>query len=137
MTRTILAAITCIILAPLARAESKPLVPSQTWKGSIADVTLQAKKPANGVITSAADFEALVKDWNVAEKVPEVDFAKDLVLVATTRGGVLRLSATLNDSGDVRISAISTRDLRPGFRYMIIAVPREGVKSVDGKPLPR
>jgi hypothetical protein len=33
--------------------------------------------------------------------------------------------------------AISTRDLRPGFRYAIKSIPREGVKTVDGKPLPK
>jgi hypothetical protein len=30
---------------------------------------------------------------------------------------------------------MATRDLRPGFRYEILVLPREGVKTVNGKPL--
>jgi hypothetical protein len=33
--------------------------------------------------------------------------------------------------------AISTRDLRPGFRYAIKSVSKEGVKTVNGQPLPK
>jgi hypothetical protein len=30
----------------------------------------------------------------------------------------------------------NSRDLRPGLRYVIISVPKEGVKTVNGKELP-
>jgi hypothetical protein len=32
---------------------------------------------------------------------------------------------------------MATRDLRPGFRYVIATVSREGVKTVNGKQLPK
>jgi hypothetical protein len=36
----------------------------------------------------------------------------------------------------LKVLALATRDLRPGFRYQILVVPREGVKTVNGKLLP-
>jgi hypothetical protein len=32
---------------------------------------------------------------------------------------------------------MATRDLRPGFRYVIATVSRAGVKTVNGKKLPK
>jgi hypothetical protein len=32
---------------------------------------------------------------------------------------------------------MATRDLRPGFRYVITTVSREGVKTVNGQTLPK
>jgi hypothetical protein len=39
------------------------------------------------------------------------------------------------DKGDLQALAIATRDLRPGFRYAVLVVPREGVKTINGKEL--
>jgi len=58
-----------------------------------------------------------------------------LVLVQTTVGSRLNLSATLDEKGDLKAIGLLSFDLRPGFRYMIIAVPRAGVVSVSGQPL--
>lgn len=129
---------TCLVLAPaLAFGQSGPkmLTPSAVWKGSVDDRELLKELPNAGAITNAKDFERLVKAWKVGGKGHDVDFAKSLVLVAHTSGSVINLSARLDERGDVQIIAIATRDLRPGFRYVIIAVPREGVKTVSGKPL--
>jgi hypothetical protein len=30
---------------------------------------------------------------------------------------------------------IATRDLAPGFRYAVLVLPREGVKTINGKEL--
>ena len=43
----------------------------------------------------------------------------------------------LDDKGDLRVVALATRDIRPGFRYAIKSVSKEGIKTVDGKPLPK
>jgi hypothetical protein len=68
--------------------------------------------------------------------VPEIDFKKEIVIVETTRGGSLRVGTLkLTDKGDLRVAAIATRDLRPGFRYAVLVLPREGVKSINGKEI--
>ena len=130
-----LAGLLTLTFAGLALAG--PLKPTKLWKGSVADEKLAQQKPENGVVTNSKDFEKLVKAWTVADKVPEVDFDKELILVDTTVGSLLNLSATLDDKGDLKAIGIGTRDFLPGFRYVLISVPKEGVKTVNGKPLPK
>ena len=125
------------LAAGAAGAAPTPLKATDTWMGSIDDEKLAKEMPENGVITNAKDFEKLVKAWKVAEKVPEVDFDKEIVLVAKTVGSRLRLGASLDEKGDLKALGLATRDLRTGFRYVIISVPKEGVKTVNGKELPK
>jgi hypothetical protein len=121
----------------VAVAAPTPLKATNTWMGSIDDENLAKEMPENGVITNAKDFEKLVKAWKVAEKVPEVNFDKEIVLVAKTVGSKLTLNALLDEKGDLKALGLATRDLRPGFRYVIISVPKGGVKPVNGKELPK
>jgi len=64
-----------------------------------------------------------------------VDFSKQLVVLISTRGSRLRFGATLDGNGNLQVWGMATRDLRPGFRYVIAVVSREGVKTVNGKEL--
>lgn len=104
-------------------------------KGDNADEALARKAPPSGVIASAKGWEALAKEWGIKDA-PKVDFEKLLLTVATTRGSRLNLKPMVKD-GDLKVLAVSTRDLRPGFRYEIVSVPRAGVKTVNGQPLPK
>ena len=131
-----LAAVLFLAVAGFA-ADPMPLKPTNTWTGSVEDKKLAKEMPENGVITNAKDFEKLVKAWNVAEKVPEVNFDKEIVIVATTEGSVLKLNPALDEKGDLNALGFASRDLRPGFRYVIVSVPKEGVKTVNGKELPK
>ena len=121
----------------VAVAAPTPLKANKTWKGSIDDEKLAKEMPENGVITNAKDFAKLVKAWKVADKAPEVNFDKEILLVAKTGGSKLTLNASLDEKGDLKALGLATRDLRPGFRYVIISVPKEGVKTVNGKSLPK
>ena len=125
------------LAAGVAVAAPTPLQATNTWTGSIDDEDLAKEMPENGVITNARDFAKLVKAWKVAEKVPGVNFDKEIVLVAKTEGSKLTLNASLDEKGDLKALGLATRDLRPGFRYVIISVPKEGVKTVNGKELPK
>jgi hypothetical protein len=131
------AAIVLLAFAGLAVAAPTPVKATNTWKGSVDDEKLQKEMPENGVITNAKDWEKLVKAWKVADKVPEVNFEKELILIATTTGSKLNLSASLDDKGEMKALGLGTRDIAPGFRYVIISVPKEGVKTVNGKELPK
>jgi hypothetical protein len=112
-----------------------PVKPLKQWGGSIDDAALQKQAPANGVLTDAKSFAKLWTAWKIEGKVPDVDFAKNLVVVETTTGGRLRTSARLEANGNLKILGLATRDLRPGFRYEILVLPRSGVKTVNGKAL--
>src|SRR5262245_26988930 len=109
-------ALLALFALPLALLAA-PIKPNREWKGSVADESLQKEAPKSGVITNAKDFEKLWKAWKIEGKVPEVNFAKEVVGVTTSRGSVLNLNANLDDkSGDLRLAGLGTRDLRPGFR---------------------
>ena len=103
--------------------------------GSIDDAELAKKAPTQNVVVSEKGWEALAKAWNLKDP-PKVDFTKELLVVATTSGGRLNLTPSVKD-GDLKAVAIATRDFRPGFRYAIKSISRDGVKTVDGKPLPK
>ena len=114
-------------------AKGKPVKILQQWSGSVEDLSLQ--KAAPEAMVSAPELENLWQAWKVPGQAPKVDFAKELVVVATTRGSILRLAPVLDDKGKLEVRGLSTMDLRPGFRYVIAVVSREGVKTVNGKEL--
>jgi|GEM_PF-2502924 len=111
----------------------KPVESSRQWRGSVDD--LSRLKAAPEFILSAGEFEALWKAWKVPGPVPEVDFSRDLVAVLTTQGSKLRFSATRDGRGNVKVWGLATRDLRPGFRYVMAVLSRKGVTTINGKDL--
>jgi hypothetical protein len=118
-----------------ARAEKKAVKLEKEWKGSVDDETLAKDAPA--VIVEATALETLWNAWKIQGKVPAVDFKKELIIITTTSGSKLRLSASFDDKGNLEVLGMATRDLRPGFRYVIATVSRTGVKTVNGNKLPK
>jgi hypothetical protein len=126
-------ALSALLLPSLRAAEEPPaLEPTKTWQGSVADEKLGGGGPA--FLATDEDLAKLWKAWQLEGKPPEVDFEKELVVVATTRGSRLNLRLK-NEAGNLRILALATKDLRPGFRYVLASVPRKGIKTVEGKEL--
>jgi len=134
----LLAALTMVtaVSYPLSvfSANKKPVAPSQQWSGSVADLSLQKAVPA--VILSEEGLENLWKVWKIEGSVPKVDFSRNLIAVQTTRGSRLRLSAALDEKGNLELLGLATRDLRPGFRYVAAVLSRKDVKTVNGQKLP-
>ena len=118
-----------------ALAQKTAVKPSKEWTGSVDDEALEKDAPA--CVTSTKGLEKLWKAWKLADKVPEVDFTKEVVILTTTRGSKLRLAAALDEKGNLMVGGLGTRDLAPGFRYVIATVSKEGVKTVNGKELPK
>lgn len=123
------------LIAPLA-AENVPVKPTKTIKGDVEDAGLLKDAPRDGVIASKAGLEKLWKSWGIKEEMPTVDFSKELIVVQTTRGSSMSTTMTNND-GNLQIRTITTKDLRPGFRYVIMVIKNDGVKTVNGKELPK
>jgi hypothetical protein len=137
MTRPALV-LAALALGPAGSPDDKkePVKPTVNLSGSLDDRNLMAKAPPEGVIVSQAKWDGLAKAWGIKDP-PRMDFGKEFLVVATTHGSQLRLSPKLEDGGNLRTGAVATRDLRPGFRYAIQSVPRDGVKTVNGQELPR
>ena len=89
------------------------------------------------MIVSAKAWEKLAKAWGIKEPA-KVDFSKEFLYVATSVGSKLSITGDKpDDKGELKLGAFGTRDLRPGFRYAIKSFSRDGVKTVNGKELPK
>ena len=131
--------VACCLLAavgaPEAAAQKKKVeIQKKTWNGSVDDE--KAAKP--DCITSAKGLEAVWKSFKIEGDAPKVDFTKDIVVGVYSVGSKLNLAgATLDDKGDLTVLGLGTRDIRPGFRFVLGVVSRDGVKTVNKKELPK
>jgi hypothetical protein len=103
------------------------------WRGSVDDENLLGEPPV--VIGTQQELSDLWHNWKLAGEIPQVDFREVLVVVQTTRGGRLNLQVR-HTNGALDLLALATRDLRPGFRYVIGVIPRAGLKTIGDKELP-
>jgi hypothetical protein len=123
------------LIVPPVYGQKTQVKPMNQWSGSVEDETLM--KDAPRCITHKKGLENLWKSWQIKDLMPEVDFTKEMVVIEMTRGSKLRLAATLDDKGNLQVLGLATQDLRPGFRYVIATISKEGVKTVNGKELPK
>lgn len=63
--------------------------------------------------------------------------SKEIVVIGTTVGSHLNLSAKLDEKGNLDVLGFGTADFGEGFRYLIATVSREGVKTVNKKAVPQ
>lgn len=116
------------------RAEDQSVKPLSQWTGSVENEQLE--KIAPQFVTNAESLGILWKAWQVEGEVPEVDFVSSVVIVSTTRGSKLNASFQLAGNGNLKVLELGTRDLRPGFRYVLSQVSNEYVRTVNNQPLP-
>lgn len=88
------------------------------------------------VILDGEAYEIAWKKLGKKESPGPVDFSKELVFFATTRGS--RMGLRLRDEGDGKLnaSAMATRDLRPGLRYLFGVFARKDWKEINGQLIP-
>ncbi len=126
----------CTLAAPEAMAEKRKVLVTMTWSGSVADKKLMKDAPV--CITSAKGLEKVWKAWKIKGKAPKLDFSEIMVIAAYSSGSKLSFAdPTLDENGNLDIVAFGTRDLKPGFRYVLGTVSKDGVKTVAGKKLPK
>ena len=126
--------IALMLYSPHATQPEKKFVKmTKQWTGSVADVALMNDVPA--VITDAKALEKLWKAWKLHGKVPNVDFAQELVVTGMTQGSSLNLTPRLDENGNLELMGMGTTDFRLGFRYVIATIRRAGIKTVVGKKL--
>ena len=133
-TTTLLFAWSVITVGSSMGDNKKPEADPFTVAGSVKEDTREKDAPASGLIVSAPAFDRVTKGWGIEKPFP-VDFDKQFVVVGTTRGGEIKVTTKL-DAGDLKVQAMKSLDLRPGFRYVLKRVDRAGVNTVNGKPLP-
>jgi hypothetical protein len=111
------------------------------WNGIIKDEALRKLAPRRGFVANAKAWEKLWKAWRPKQQLPEVDFTKEFVVVATVAGPkqVSVLGGKLNDRGDLNVAvgiAVSPKEAAaPGFGYCLAVFSRKGIKTFGGKPI--
>jgi hypothetical protein len=113
----------------------KAIKATQKWSGKIADPTLRSAAPKSGYLLNQKAFEELWTKWMLKDKAPEVDFDKQIVLVHLAGGPNTPSASYTLEKGDLRAKVLSTLIAGPGFGYSIEVLPKEGVKTYQGKAI--
>jgi hypothetical protein len=113
-----------------------PVEPSARWQGMIADESLKILAPDEGFLADAKSLEKVWKEWRPQEEIPAVDFSKEIILVGVVDGpNRAGIQPSLDEKGDLHFIVVGTKVGGPGFGYLLLKVSREGVKTVNLKPL--
>jgi hypothetical protein len=124
------------ITAGLAQEpKTAPPAPTVDITGSLEDLVLMREAPMSGVLVSQKSWEKLAAAWGIKD-VPKVDFGKEILIVGTHRGISFKFLTEVKN-GDLVVEVVGDKDLKPGFRYKILSVGRNGIKTVNGKELPK
>jgi hypothetical protein len=127
------------VAVSLHAADPKEVNVEQTWDGKNADTKLKQEAPKEGFLTDGKSFEKLWKSWRGEEKVPMVDFTKELAIVLTCDGPnrmMFPKTVKVDDKGNLKLPpAASTRIGGEGFGYKIVTIKRDGIKSINGKEI--
>jgi hypothetical protein len=110
------------------------LAPTGRWEGRFAtDLAKQPMPEVKGPKTLAAVWKTLQQPGDP----PAVDFSNNFVLAASTTGNSIEIIPVLYRNGEVRVSLSFASAVVPPEKgaFLIIAVPRKDVKSLDGKAL--
>ena len=88
------------------------------------------------VIRDQGAYQAARRKLGLKESPGEVDFTQEVLFFATTRGS--RMGLRLRDEGDgkLNVSAMATRDLRPGLRYVFGVFSKKDWKQINETLLP-
>lgn len=115
--------------------EERQIVPHANWYRYHTDNALRAMVPKSGLITDSDSWEKLWKAW-YTEDLPDVDFAKEMILVDTVSGHNLISLLPMVREDQLRVVTVATIvDTRQGFSSQIAKVKRTGIKWVDGNSL--
>ena len=88
------------------------------------------------LIKDQGAYEAAWRKLGLKESPGEVDFTQEALFLATTRGS--RMGLRLRDEGDgkLNVSAMATRDIRPGLRYVFGVFAKKDWKQINETLLP-
>jgi hypothetical protein len=125
----------------LGQSEGKLIEVEKVWGGEIR-LELQRQAPPNGFITNEEAWAKLWRAYRGSDELPKIDFDKQMILVRVGNDpnvmGVIHDELMLNEKGDLKVDFFSTqvKYINPKTcRYVFLLISREGVKSVNGKPV--
>jgi len=116
-----------------AHAEST-IKPSKEWTGQLEDGGLEKLKPTDGLLTTKDEFAKLWAAWMGKKQLPEIDFDKELIIVASSSAVRVFGIHIIDKNGDATPTARFEMDKgSKGFTFAIAVFKREGIKTINGK----
>ena len=116
------------------QAATREIQPLKEWRGRI-ETSLQQAALDQGYVTNQAELDRLWAAWRIDGDKPGVDFKTQLVLVRTCNCSIISIAPLLDDRGDLNIQVTVTKDITPDAAYVMVLIPRQGIRTVAGKPL--
>ena len=131
-------ALLCLSLVSLGMSDEggkahEELKPIQEWKGE-AGAGVE-KGPARSVILSSEEYEKLWKELGLENCPGMIDFSSEFAVVVTSRGSGIAFRLRDEGEGKLKVMSIATRDIRPGLRYAIAVISRQGWQEVNDTKL--
>ena len=128
-------------LPPMASASEKTIQPVKVLSTGMLDGEgLDRLIPAGNFFTNQADFEKLWQDWLLERPAPQVDFQKNLVVIATSTEGPIEEASLVSGkkAGQMHVQVKLERKSKTSGFYTLIAVfPRARIESINGQAVPR
>ena len=122
------------LLSAVTFAAVPVVEPTGMWSGKIKDQSRRKLAPQSGFVAIAETWKKLWTAWRPGEKMPKVNFAKELILVGTVAGpNRVIMRTTIDDNGNVQFIVGGTKIGGPGFGYKLVKINRDAVKTVNGK----
>ena len=87
------------------------------------------------VIRNRDEYQKACSEFGLEKPPLEVDFSKELVVLATSKGSRISFRSREEGEGKLKVMSISTRDIRPGLRIGIGVFSRQGVILVNDTKL--
>ena len=109
------------------------------WVGIVLDAAEFNETPLRQVIVEQEVFEALWNSWRKGEEPPQVDFDSQFVVVVASREDTFAgLSIESPDAeGDAKlILPVHASPPAKGLSYAIAIIDRNGIKTIERKPIP-
>jgi hypothetical protein len=120
--------------ASTTQAATREIQPLKEWRGRI-ERSLQSAAPAQGYLASQAELDRLWAAWRIDGDKPGVDFKTQLLLARTCNCSIISIAPLLDDRGDLNIQVTMTKDIRPDAAYVMVLIPRQGIRTIAGKPI--
>lgn len=139
--------VVCIILcgvspitaeSPLFAKKQDKIPFKQTWGGKDLVNDLKSAAPQEPYLSDTGNWQKLWQAWRRGEKLPPVDFNKDLIVFCITGSpNSCGINLSLDKDGNLKVTAISTLIVsdEKSFNYQIALIDRAGIKTVNGKTL--
>jgi hypothetical protein len=89
------------------------------------------KGPTREVILNGEEYEKTWRELGLTKEPGVVDFAKEVVVVSTTRGSRITFRLREEAEGRLQVMSISTKDIRPGLRFAFCVLSRSVWKQIN------